>query len=81
MIVVRCLRWPNSRQNYAVRDTSSSDEEDTILHFHRRTPLMTRNVKGVAIPIKRVAESIRGIIGVVRANYNTAIMYQCAISL
>lgn len=42
---------------------------------------MTRNAKGVAIPIKRVAESIRGIIRVVRANYNTAIMYQCAISL
>lgn len=42
---------------------------------------MTRNAKGVAVPIKRVAESIRGIIGVVRANYNTAIMYQCCVSL
>jgi len=41
---------------------------------------MAHNAKGVAIPIKRKAESIRSIIGVVRANYNTAIMYQCAIS-
>lgn len=41
---------------------------------------MTHNAKGVAIPINRKAESI-SIIGVVRANYNTAIMYQCTISL
>lgn len=37
---------------------------------------MTHNARGVAVPIKCVAESIRGIIGVVRAYYNTAIMWQ-----
>ena len=42
---------------------------------------MTGNAGGAAAPIKRELESIRGIIGVVRANYNMAIMWQDYVAL
>ena len=53
----------------------------TILKLHRSTPLMICNRRGVATPIKCVAKSIKGIIGVVRANYSrvSSVAVQCSL--
>lgn len=76
-VVVCCLQWPqNWSANYTVRDTTTCDGEDekpqmfTIEHLQW---LVTPEVW--LLLLKCVPESIRGIIRVVRANYNMAIMW------
>lgn len=49
--------------------------EESGSNVYCSTPLLTGNARGVAVPIKCVTESIRGILGVVRANDKLAITW------
>lgn len=62
--------------NYTVRDTSMWDEEDEKLQMFTIEHLQWLVIQEVwLLLLKCVPESIRGIIRVVRANYNMAIMW------
>lgn len=76
--VTRCLHSRNQGKLCCHTDIC---RRRTILKLHCSTPLMICNTRGVATPIKCVAKSIKGIIGVVRANYSTTVMLQYNVPL